>query len=138
MIQRIQTLYLLAVTVLAVLQCFFPAVYIGDAPIGFSPTFIFYSAFCAVIPLISLAAIFMYKRRILQMRMCSLNIILMLFELIALAVYVYLSLQTVPGAEWTIEWSATIPLINVILSYLAIRAIGRDEALVRSLDRLRK
>ena len=30
-----------------------------------------------------------------------------------------------------------IPFINIILTYLAIRAIGKDEALVRSLDRLR-
>ena len=29
-------------------------------------------------------------------------------------------------------------VINIILTYLAIRAIGRDEALVRSLDRLRQ
>ncbi len=30
-----------------------------------------------------------------------------------------------------------LPFINIILTYLAIRAIGKDEALVRSLDRLR-
>ena len=30
-----------------------------------------------------------------------------------------------------------LPIINIILTYLAIRAIGKDEALVRSLDRLR-
>lgn len=30
-----------------------------------------------------------------------------------------------------------LPLVNIILTYLAIRAIGKDEALVRSLDRLR-
>lgn len=29
------------------------------------------------------------------------------------------------------------PLISAILTYLAIRAIGKDEALIRSLDRIR-
>ena len=31
----------------------------------------------------------------------------------------------------------TFPFISLILNYLAIRNIGADEALVRSLDRLR-
>ena len=35
------------------------------------------------------------------------------------------------------NWTIVLPIVNVILTYLAIRAIGSDEALVRSLDRLR-
>jgi hypothetical protein len=31
----------------------------------------------------------------------------------------------------------SFPLIAIILDYLSIRAIGKDEALVRSLDRIR-
>jgi len=30
-----------------------------------------------------------------------------------------------------------IPIVTIILSYLAIRAIGKDEALIRSIDRIR-
>jgi hypothetical protein len=36
-----------------------------------------------------------------------------------------------------IRISAAFPLIAIILNYLAIRNIGADEALIRSLERLR-
>ena len=29
------------------------------------------------------------------------------------------------------------PLVSVVLSYLAIRNIGKDEAMIRSMDRIR-
>ena len=37
----------------------------------------------------------------------------------------------------SVKFGLAFPLINLILDYLAIRNIGADEALVRSLDRLR-
>jgi len=40
-------------------------------------------------------------------------------------------------ADWHLRIIAAFPLINLILSYLAIGAIGKDEKLVKSLDRLR-
>ena len=35
------------------------------------------------------------------------------------------------------HWALCFPLIAIILNYLAIRAIGRDEAMVHAADRLR-
>ncbi|MDD2416431.1 MAG: DUF4293 family protein [Parabacteroides sp.] len=35
------------------------------------------------------------------------------------------------------EFALSFPLVNLILTYLAVRNIGADEALVRSLERLR-
>ena len=35
------------------------------------------------------------------------------------------------------KFALSFPLVSLILNYLAIRNIGADEALVRSLDRLR-
>jgi hypothetical protein len=35
------------------------------------------------------------------------------------------------------KFPMTFPLIAAVFDYLAIRAIGKDEALVRSLDRIR-
>ncbi len=37
----------------------------------------------------------------------------------------------------TFGFPVVFPVVGVILSFLAIRAIGKDEALVRSLDRIR-
>lgn len=40
-------------------------------------------------------------------------------------------------ADWHLQIVAVFPLINLILSYLAIGAIGKDEKLIKSMDRLR-
>ena len=40
-------------------------------------------------------------------------------------------------ASVSVKIALSFPLVNLILDYLAIRNIGADEALVRSLDRLR-
>ena len=40
-------------------------------------------------------------------------------------------------ADWNLRIPAAFPLVCVVLDWLAIRAIGKDEALIRSLNRLR-
>ena len=35
------------------------------------------------------------------------------------------------------NWPIILPLISIILTYLAVRAIGKDEAMVQSYYRLR-
>ena len=53
--------------------------------------------------------------------------------------YFYFATTIQETEEYTkqILLAFALPLVNIILTYLAIRAIGKDEALVRSLDRLR-
>ena len=41
------------------------------------------------------------------------------------------------NAAFQISWALCLPLISIILNYLAIRAIGRDEVMVKAADRLR-
>jgi hypothetical protein len=48
--------------------------------------------------------------------------------------FIYYSLG---DAQVSYKVSIFFPLIAVILDYLAIRAIGKDEALIRSIDRIR-
>jgi hypothetical protein len=36
-----------------------------------------------------------------------------------------------------IELVSAFPLVNIVLSFMAIRAIGKDEALIKSLNRIR-
>lgn len=84
--------------------------------------------------IIALVAIFMYKNRILQIRLIVFNIVLMLGIYALMSFYIYKLSGTMD-----IHYNTAIvfPFINIVLSYLAIRSIGKDEALVRSLDRLR-
>ena len=36
-----------------------------------------------------------------------------------------------------VGWALCLPLISIILNILAVRAIGRDEVMVKAADRLR-
>ncbi len=77
-----------------------------------------------------------YKRRILQIRLTVINIFLMLGSII-LFWYNISSFAKDNDAQIFYKAGMIIPIITVILSYLAIRAIGKDEALIRSIDRIR-
>lgn len=135
MIQRIQTIYLFIVTVLGILLCCFPVAEAGDFTIKWGATITF-SGLSLLMPIVSLATIFLYKKRILQMRLCSFDIILNVLTLLLTALDIYLA-HNKGDADIKLYWPVVIMPINVIFLYLAIRAIGKDEALVRSLDRLR-
>lgn len=86
--------------------------------------------------LFSLITIFFYKKRILQIRMCSINAVLMA-GLTGMILYTAHSLGKHVEGVVSYSFAAFMPLIGVILTILAIRAIGKDEALIRSVNRLR-
>lgn len=150
MIQRIQTLYLLAVAALGITLLFMPVVQLvspqeaaelqvyelsamGGAPLqglwGLTLT-------TALIPLLALVDIFLYKKRILQARLNIFTVMLCLGYYGVLAIYIWLAKVSL-GVEWHIIPWASIPLICMILTLMATRAILKDEALVRAADRIR-
>lgn len=84
-----------------------------------------------------LVTIFLYKKRILQMRLSIFNIVLML-GFYAYAGFIFYKLNSAEDLAFIrIGFGAITPVIAIILTYLAIRKIGADEALVQSLNRLR-
>ncbi len=87
-----------------------------------------------IIALLHLVALFLYKKRILQIRILAFTIILMLGLFGLFFYFTYASFEEVKVA---FKVAVALPLASVILDWLAIRAIGKDEALVRSLDRIR-
>jgi len=150
MIQRIQTLYLLAVVALGITLCFMPVVQLvtpeeaaelqiwelsatGGAPIqglwGLLLTTV-------LIPLLALVDIFLYKKRLLQARLNIFTILLCLGYYGVLAIYVWLAKMSL-GVDWHILPWAAIPLVCFVLTLMATRAILKDEALVRAADRIR-
>jgi hypothetical protein len=90
--------------------------------------------FIALITLLHLVVIFLYKKRILQMRILTF-IILLLLGLIG--VMAYLLYAAFDQAEVVFKMPMVLPMVAAILDFLAIRAIGKDEALIRSLNRIR-
>lgn len=128
MIQRIQTLYLLICLVLTVVCMYFE---VGAENHPWALT-----AIMAVTGILEFMGIFLFRRRALQMRLCTFCIILLVGWYVALVAFAYILGDGLVG-EFRPQLWAAIPAINAILLYLAFRGILRDEMLVRSLDRLR-
>lgn len=85
--------------------------------------------------LLSLATIFLFKKRALQMRLGRLNILLN----ISLIGYLAYSLSTLPGGFSDSEKGIGlfIPFVSIVLLFIANRYIKKDEELVKSVDRFR-
>ena len=83
---------------------------------------------------LNLIAIFMYKRRVLQLRLCIYNIIL-LVGFIGILLYTVYGVQDVDSVLFRLP--SVFPVVAIILHYLAFRGIRRDELMVQALSRLR-
>jgi len=79
-------------------------------------------------------AILSYKNRIRQIRLTVFSILLMLG---LLGMFFFFTYYSFSEAQINFKISILFPAIAIILDYLAIRAIGKDEALIRSIDRIR-
>ena len=150
MIQRIQTLYLLAVVALGVALIWLPVVQfvtpeeasvlqiweltaLGGVPIqgvwGLLVTTL-------LIPVLALIDIFLYNKRLLQARLNIFTVMLCLGYYGVLAIYIWQA-KLALGVEWHILPCASFPLICLVLTLMATRRILKDEALVRAADRIR-
>jgi hypothetical protein len=79
-------------------------------------------------------AISSFKNRARQTRV-------VVFAILALVVlvglFIYFTYLSFSGALVSFKFGAFLPLVAIVVDYLAIRAIGKDEALIRSIDRIR-
>ena len=153
MIQRIQTLYLLLVAVLMSLTLFLPlativsgadeivvkAFSVDISSVGFdAPLPIYMGVLLSVATLLPLITIFLYKRRLAQIRLCVSEIVLLVGAAAFVALYCYRLCDILTDyLIFTLGFAALMPVVAIIPVALAIRAIAKDEALVRSLDRIR-
>lgn len=151
MIQRIQTVYLFLIAVLAVTALCLPAgrwtldgalqaqlyplhVCLADGGTVGDGWALF--ALLLIVAVSSMTAIFLFRKRMLQVRITLFNALLLLGYYVVMGVFVAM----LGKPEWggfTVGWAAGLPAVALILDYLAFRAIMKDEMIVRSLDRLR-
>lgn len=147
MIQRIQTVYLLISVVLMGLLFALPFAEIAKDGVVYLFNFMGVSADGAtkmngiIIPvLIALIlilhgyAITSFKNRALQQKVVGAVLVALL---ILIGVFIYFTYLSFGGAQISFKIASSFPLIAIILDYLAIRAIKKDEALIRSIDRIR-
>ncbi|MDR1525856.1 MAG: DUF4293 domain-containing protein [Tannerella sp.] len=155
MIQRVQTVYLFVVAGLFIALMFLPIAILqsGDRLYSFDvsglntiaqPSELVYPAWslmaiAAIIIILTFVIIFTYRKRILQIRMCIYNALLIIgfCALFGFYLWQFGKSPELPDMKINIRIWAAFPLVALILNYLAIRNIGADETLVRSLERLR-
>ena len=154
MIQRIQTLYLLIVTALVAVMPFAPlAWFAGQAGeyglYAFSlrsadgtlaqPT-LYLGILLALAAALPLVTIFLYRRRLLQIRLCVAEMVLLAGAVVMEGVYYFLSGRLFAGMAFHTQGfkpAIALPLVALLFAFLAARAIFHDELLVRSADRIR-
>ncbi|MEQ8324570.1 MAG: DUF4293 family protein [Vicingaceae bacterium] len=152
MIQRIQTLFLLLSLSFCLLLMYLPLGHVGDQ---FEFTYYVYgfvdhsgllvhSFYLSIVVLLvviflQLISILLYKNRLRQVMLAQISLILLV--LLAVSVLMSPDLFGYPqkdlGLSLEYNWNTILMIIPWGFTYLAIRRIKKDEALVRSADRMR-
>lgn len=151
MIQRIQTLWLFLIVVCTVTSLLTPVglfhqdgipvadfynlcLIRADGTRSYAPWALF--LLLALTSIASATAIFLYKHRMLQVRLCVFGGILMIGYYAVWGVFVKV-LSNQYNADYSLHWSVALPAVALILFWLAFRGIMKDELLIRSINRLR-
>lgn len=150
-IQRIQSLYLFLVTILLVVAAFLPVGFFVDdvkEVCKFTPLYIdipgsgrSYAVFGMFVILmlsvaVSFLTIFLYKKIILQIRLSIFNIILLVgYHFAFLASW--LMVKDGLYSKLELNWAVALPIVCIILVVMAIRAMSKDDKLLKSVNSMR-
>lgn len=154
MIQRIQTLYLLIISALLAVTLFAPLAWFGGDGGEFGlyafslktaagesiQSTAYLGVVLALACLVPLVTIFLYKNRLLQIRLCVVEMVLLVGSVIMEGVYYFLSSRVFADAAFHTQGfrpSIALPIVAMLFAWLAARAIFHDEMLVRAADRIR-
>ena len=129
MIQRIQSIFLLIVVLCGVGAIAFVQ-YNENALSDDEILFMCFQLLNFISILLAAIAVFLYKNRIPQIKLCA--------WIIALNVFLILSVIFLVRYQIINQlWAIFFPLASTVSSFLARRYIKKDEELVRSADRIR-
>jgi hypothetical protein len=155
MIQRTQSVYLLLVAVMMSFMLIRPyaefvltdgqklafyshaMVYSDGAGNPIYKTTIPITALVVTIGLLSFINIFLFNNRIRQLRICLINVVLLLALLIVLFSYYTSAKHSFDISFYSFRVPAIFPLVSIILTFLAYWNIHKDELLVDSYNRIR-
>lgn len=93
-------------------------------------------ALLALVSTFTLLNIFLYQKRSLQMRVLIYSMIVLVGYYIVGGIFVWRLCSEYDFSVRPTVFGA-LPLVGLILDYLAFRGVHKDDSLVRSLDRLR-
>lgn len=136
MLQRIQTIWLLLAAICAFLGLQFPF-YVGTNKEGI-PSYILKGTdsiplivVTAAVGVIALVAIFLYKNRKLQLRVCVAGLVL---EALLLFLY-YTRLKEFMGGTYAL--TALLQGATLLFFFLAAKGISNDDKIIKESNRLR-
>jgi heme A synthase len=149
MIQRIQSLWFLLASLASALIFFYPVIEINTENKLFIWQFesisiagidnLIQSGFIVagltlIIAFLSFVSIFLFKNRILQIRISTVISLLVIFTAALIGIF---TLSLKENGILSLGLSSILPLIVFILIMMARRAVKKDEKLVKSVDRIR-
>jgi len=165
MIQRRQTIYLLAVVILGIVLFFLPVLQFTTPDTSAIQRMFMLSAcglqevateldygelpevdlqglwglqvITLVIPLLALIDIFMYRHRLWQARLNIFAIVACLGYYAMLYTYIWSMRHIIYHVEWNICFASCLPLVCLVLLLGATRLILKDEMMVRAANRIR-
>ncbi len=164
MIQRIQTVYLALVAVLSILGLCLPlGQFLNGAAVVasfnswmFSPEVtskavatadfhdfapVALGIVLSIVIVLTMVAVMLFRFRMRQLRLVIFTTILLVGYVLYCAFLIWHYMDNlssvVDGVTFRLCVAGVLPVLSVILNCLAIHGIRKDEALVRSLDRLR-
>ena len=152
MIQRIQSIYLLLVTALLIIALCLPVgSFIGAngvvagvfKPLGlamldgsFQSTWGMFGILL-LSAVISFCTIFLYRNRMLQVRMTIFSGILLIGYYVVSGIFIFMLKKNLGELSFQLGWALCLPAISIVLDYLAFRAIYGEEMRGKAADRLR-
>lgn len=150
MLQRIQTVYLLLASICMVVSLLtnlavftFGGEIVNFEAMGFylNEEIIFSTWGLFIIgnitAVLSVLIVFIYKKRMLQIRLAGMNLFIILGYYGLIAFYILKRNPEVSSTFENVGIGMITPFVAIVFTYLAIRKIGADEALIRSLNRIR-
>lgn len=148
MIQRKQTLFLLAVVIIAIIQFFLPfqvatisdtkwdiCLMPGCSSEVINSNIYFPMIINIIILILSFAIIFLYKNRVLQYKLSNLLVVFNMFVVGLFFILSYIKEEQTSTINY--QTGSFLPLTSAIFAFLAGHFIKKDEQLVRNADRIR-
>ena len=149
MIQRIQSVYLLVVSILMVICMCNPVgsiiastneisefgnlfITLPDGTKDYAPWALF--VILLVVAVLAFVTIFLFKKRMLQIRLTIFSSVVLSGYYLVMAA---LSFMTAEETSFTPSLTICLPFVGILLNWLSIRCIGADLAFVNAYDRLR-
>ena len=130
MIQRKQSVYLLLAVIAIVCALCLPIGYfVDEATWGLFALLVL----GAIIPA---CTIFLFRNRRLQMRMTLFHILLLVGYYFVLLLFCSV-LKKDLNSTFQFNWAICLPMVAIILDWLAFGAIRHDDEMVKAVDRLR-